>query len=60
MELRITTLSENTGRMGDFLSEHGLSILVETGEANVLLDTGKSISTSYNADTLGISSSSIP
>jgi len=54
MELRITTLSENTASIGDFLAEWGLSILVETDEANVLLDTGKSISASYNADTLGI------
>jgi len=54
MELYITTLSENTAGMGDFLAEWGLSILVETDELNVLLDTGKSISASYNADTLGI------
>ena len=54
MELYITTLSENTAGMGDFLAEWGLSILVETDESNVLLDTGKSISASYNADTLGI------
>jgi len=54
MVLRITTLSENTARMGDFLGEWGLSILVETDEARVLLDTGKGFSAVYNADTLGI------
>ena len=54
MELRITTLSENTASMGNFLAEWGLSILVETDKANILLDTGKGISASYNADTLGI------
>jgi len=54
MELCITTLSENTASMGDFLAEWGLSILVETDEVNVLLDTGKSISASHNADVLGI------
>jgi len=59
MELRITTLSENTAGRGDFLAEWGLSILVETGEANILLDTGKSISASHNADTLGISLSKV-
>jgi len=59
MELRITTLSENTASMGNFLAEWGLSILVETDEANILLDTGKSISASYNADTLGIDLSKI-
>ncbi len=59
MELRITTLSENTANRGDFLAEFGLSILVETGEVNVLLDTGQSISASHNADTLGIDLSKI-
>ena len=54
MELRITTLSENTAGMGDFLAEWGLSILVETDDMNILLDTGKSISVPFNADTLGI------
>lgn len=54
MKLRITTLSENTACMGDFLAEWGLSVLVETDEANVLLDTGRSVSASHNADTLGI------
>ena len=59
MELCITTLSENTAGMGDFLAEWGLSILVETDEVNVLLDTGTSISASYNADTLGIDLSKV-
>lgn len=54
MELRLTTLSENTAGMGDYLAEWGLSILVETEEATVLLDTGKSISAVHNADVLGI------
>ena len=54
MALRITTLSENTARIGDFIGEWGLSILVETEDARVLLDTGKGLSAVYNADTLGI------
>jgi 7,8-dihydropterin-6-yl-methyl-4-(beta-D-ribofuranosyl)aminobenzene 5'-phosphate synthase len=54
MKLRITTLSENTAGLGSFLGEWGLSILVETEEMNVLLDTGQSISTVHNADILGI------
>ena len=45
--------------MGDFLAEWGLSILVETDEVNVLLDTGTTISASYNADTLGIDLSKV-
>ena len=57
--LRITTLSENAAIMGNFLAEWGLSILVETDEVNILLDTGRSISATYNADTLGIDLSKI-
>ena len=53
-KLRITTLSENTAGIGNFLAEWGLSILVETDKVNILLDTGQSISASYNADILGI------
>ena len=59
MKLRITTLSENTAGAGNFLAEWGLSILVETDNANVLLDTGQGISASYNADILGIDLSRI-
>ena len=54
MGLRITTLSENTARMGDFLAEWGLCFLVETEKESMLLDTGKSLSASYNADALKI------
>jgi 7,8-dihydropterin-6-yl-methyl-4-(beta-D-ribofuranosyl)aminobenzene 5'-phosphate synthase len=54
MVLRITTLSENTAGIGDFLAEWGLSILVETDKTKVLLDTGKGYSCVYNADTLGV------
>ena len=43
MSVRITTLSENTPGIGSFLGEWGLSILVETEETAVLLDTGSSI-----------------
>ena len=59
MELRITTLSENTAGLGNFLGEWGLSILVETDGLNILLDTGQSISASHNADILGIDLSKI-
>ena len=58
-ELRITTLSENTAGGGSFLAEWGLSILVETDEVNILLDTGQSISASHNADILGVDLSKI-
>lgn len=54
MKIRITTLSENTAAFAGLLAEHGLSVFIETDEANVLLDTGLSISTCNNADALGI------
>ena len=54
MTIRITTLSENTAGIGEFLGEWGLSILVETKETIVLLDAGQRYSISHNADTLGI------
>lgn len=52
--LRITALSENTAKMGDYLAEWGLSILIETDSDKILLDTGTSISAIHNAETLGI------
>jgi 7,8-dihydropterin-6-yl-methyl-4-(beta-D-ribofuranosyl)aminobenzene 5'-phosphate synthase len=54
MTIRITTLSENTASNGEILAEWGLSILIETGQVNILFDTGKSISAGHNADTLGV------
>ncbi len=59
MELHITTLSENTACLGNFLGEWGLSILVETDGPNILFDTGQSISASHNAELLGIDLSQI-
>jgi 7,8-dihydropterin-6-yl-methyl-4-(beta-D-ribofuranosyl)aminobenzene 5'-phosphate synthase len=54
MGLRITTLSENTASMDDFIAEWGLSILIETEKTKILLDTGQEYSCVHNADTLGI------
>ena len=59
MKLRITTLSENTAGGGNLLAEWGLSILIETDEVNILLDTSSGISASHNADILGIDLSKI-
>jgi len=59
MGLQITTLSENTAGLGNFLGEWGLSILIETDGLNILFDTGQSISASHNADILGIDLSKI-
>jgi 7,8-dihydropterin-6-yl-methyl-4-(beta-D-ribofuranosyl)aminobenzene 5'-phosphate synthase len=54
MGLRITTLSENTASMDDFIAEWGLSILIETEKTKILFDTGQGYACVHNADTLGI------
>jgi 7,8-dihydropterin-6-yl-methyl-4-(beta-D-ribofuranosyl)aminobenzene 5'-phosphate synthase len=54
MEIKITTLSENTARRDDFLGEWGLSILLEIENMNILFDSGTSISAVHNADILKI------
>ncbi len=59
MKISITTLSENTAGRGNLLAEWGLSILVETDTVNILLDTGQSVSASYNAALLGVDLSKI-
>jgi len=58
MAVRITTLSENTAGPG-MLAEWGLSVLVETDEQKVLLDTCASISVPRNAPILGVDLSKI-
>jgi 7,8-dihydropterin-6-yl-methyl-4-(beta-D-ribofuranosyl)aminobenzene 5'-phosphate synthase len=58
MEIRITTLSENTANHG-FLAEWGLSILVDVDGTRILMDTGMSFSAAYNAQLLGIDLRSI-
>ncbi|MGA9696964.1 MAG: MBL fold metallo-hydrolase, partial [Dehalococcoidales bacterium] len=52
--LKITTLSENTADNLGLLAEWGLSILIETADANILLDTGQTNSVTHNAKALGI------
>lgn len=59
MEIRITTLSENTANQGNILAEWGLSILVEAYGLKVLVDTGRSFSAVHNAGTMGIDLSTI-
>jgi 7,8-dihydropterin-6-yl-methyl-4-(beta-D-ribofuranosyl)aminobenzene 5'-phosphate synthase len=53
MDIRITTLTENTANYG-FLAEWGLSILVEVDGIKILLDTGLSFSAIHNAQLMGI------
>ena len=59
MKLKLTTLSENTAGAGIVLAELGLSILIETDTTSILLDTGQSLSASYNADILGVDLSKV-
>ena len=58
MEVKITTLSENTANYG-FFAEWGLSILVEVDGKKILVDTSLSTSAVHNAITLGIDLSKI-
>jgi len=54
MEIRITTLSENTASQTDFLAEFGLSMLVEADDLKILFDTGYDVSVPHNASFLGV------
>ncbi len=59
MQIKLTTLSENTaGRVG-LLGEWGLCVLVEVDDYKVLLDTGLDISAAYNAVIMGIDLSAV-
>ena len=54
MQIKLTTLSENTaGRVG-LLAEWGLSVLLEADNYKVLLDTGLDMSAAYNAVIMGV------
>jgi 7,8-dihydropterin-6-yl-methyl-4-(beta-D-ribofuranosyl)aminobenzene 5'-phosphate synthase len=60
MALRISMLNENTAGMGTgILAEWGLSILIEMDSTTVLLDTGASISSVHNAESMGVDLSKI-
>jgi 7,8-dihydropterin-6-yl-methyl-4-(beta-D-ribofuranosyl)aminobenzene 5'-phosphate synthase len=58
MEIRLTTLSENTANYG-LLAEWGLSVLVEVDGMKVLMDTGLGSVAAHNAQLLGIDLSTI-
>lgn len=53
MEIKITTLSENTASAG-CLAEWGLSMLVEADGLRVLFDTGAGIAAVHNAQLMGV------
>lgn len=52
--MKITCLCENTAVCGGFGCEHGLSLLVETGERKILFDMGQTALFAENAARLGI------
>ncbi|MBF7082905.1 MBL fold metallo-hydrolase [Desulfallas sp. Bu1-1] len=59
MQVRLTTLCENTAGGIGFTGEWGLSILVEAGGHAVLLDTGFSDSVVRNASVAGVDLSKV-
>lgn len=52
--MKIWTLMENTACTEDFLTEHGLSLYLETGNHRILFDMGQSDAFAGNAEQLGI------
>lgn len=52
--MKITALMENTGDCPGVLTEHGLSIYVETNRHKILFDFGQSNAFIKNAETMGI------
>ena len=57
--MRIKVLLENTASLPDFRTEHGLSLLIETGNQRILFDMGQSDSFAENAEVLGADLSSV-
>ncbi len=57
--MKWTVLSDNRNYNNRLLTEHGLSILLETEQHRILLDTGASDVFIRNAETLGIDLSSV-
>lgn len=57
--MKITVLTENTTSSPHFGAEHGLSLLVKTGDKTILFDTGQSDLFFENAKKLGISLDSV-
>lgn len=59
MKLRLITLDDNTAGRWDMVAEWGLSILVQTDELTVLMDTGQRDAVIRNAETLKIDLGSV-
>lgn len=52
--MKMTVLTENTACRADLKAVHGLSLLLETGESCILLDTGPGDEFAENAKRMGI------
>ncbi|MFC2661853.1 MAG: MBL fold metallo-hydrolase [Eubacterium sp.] len=53
--MKITVLTENSRPQGsELVNEHGLSLFIEYGEKNYLVDTGSSDAFLHNAQALGV------
>lgn len=52
--MKITVLNENHSSSPHLLSEHGLSLYIETKNHNILFDTGQSDIFEHNAQLLGV------
>jgi 7,8-dihydropterin-6-yl-methyl-4-(beta-D-ribofuranosyl)aminobenzene 5'-phosphate synthase len=59
MQIRISTLAENSASWLKLLAEWGLSILVEMDDITVLVDTGASGVAAHNARAMGIDMKSV-
>ena len=57
--MKLTVLLENTACSDEFAHAHGLSILLETGSQNILLDMGPGAQFAENAQKLGIDLSQV-
>ena len=54
MELKITTLVENTVKDRSLLGEHGLSFHIQADNKSIIFDTGQGMSLHHNASLLNI------
>ena len=52
--MKISVLVENTSSEQEILSEHGLSLYIETEEHKILFDTGQSDDFAENSRSMGI------
>jgi 7,8-dihydropterin-6-yl-methyl-4-(beta-D-ribofuranosyl)aminobenzene 5'-phosphate synthase len=59
MHIRLSTLAENSASWLGLLAEWGLSILVETDDVTILVDTGLSMVAAHNARIMGVKIKSV-